>query len=145
MPTSGSSRTTSSAASGSTRALTGGPTPARVCAKPPAAWLTSGGTSTSSRSRGVRFYFRSGRPTCRGRRPSLSPSCPRFLPPLASLLRSDRRALGGFVLVVAPHPQRSRGALVTTLRRPVQQAVVGHCGLESAGGRYVGPVDGPVR
>src|SRR5439155_14749582 len=52
---------------------------------------------------------------------------------------------GQLVLVVAADPQRPRGALVATLRRPVQQAVVGHCGLEATGARYVGPVDDPVR
>ncbi len=55
------------------------------------------------------------------------------------------RHLARLVLVMAPQPPRLRGALVATLRHPVQQAVVGHRGLEAAGGRYVGPVDGPVR
>src|SRR5439155_1322435 len=65
-----------------------------------------------------------------------------------SVTRTDLRDTGGIthlgrlVLVVATHPERSRGALVATLRRPVEQAVVGHCGLEAAGGRDVGPVDG---
>jgi hypothetical protein len=48
------------------------------------------------------------------------------------------------VLVVAPEPERLLVFLVTPHRRPVQQPVVGHRGLEAARGGYVGPVDGPV-
>src|SRR5205823_2530110 len=69
----------------------------------------------------------------------------------AAITTYDRRLPGNssrlarFVLVVTAHPVRPRVALVATLRRTVEQRVVGHCGLEAAGGADVGPVDGPVR
>src|SRR5436190_15709973 len=53
--------------------------------------------------------------------------------------------LARLVLVVAPHPERFRCALVATPRRAVEQGVVGHRGLEAAGRAHVRPVDGPVR
>src|SRR5215471_3250011 len=50
--------------------------------------------------------------------------------------------LARLVLVVAPHPQRLGGALVATLRRPVEEGVVRHAGrLEAARRGHVGPVD----
>jgi hypothetical protein len=66
--------------------------------------------------------------------------------PRLTTARNLQACRGPLVLVVASDPQRPRGALVAPLRRPVQQSVVGHCGpLEAAGGRYVRPIDDPVR
>src|ERR1700676_3926571 len=65
--------------------------------------------------------------------------------------RGDSRGLSvphaslAVVLVVAAHPRRLRGALGAALGRAVQQGVIGHRGLEATGGRYIGPVDRPVR
>src|SRR5205823_9888 len=60
--------------------------------------------------------------------------------------RDERvRPIALLVLVVAADPQRLRRALLTTLRRSVQQRVVGDYRLDTAGGCDVGAVDSPFR
>src|SRR5277367_2514686 len=49
------------------------------------------------------------------------------------------------VLVVAADPHRLRALLVAAPRRAVEQAVVGHRGLEAARARHVRPVDDAIR
>src|SRR2546429_5369768 len=65
----------------------------------------------------------------------------------ASLLRPVAiagRRLTRLVLVVSAEPVLELSFLVAPARSPVEQPVVGHRGLEAAGGRDVGPVDGAV-
>src|SRR5438874_833193 len=49
-----------------------------------------------------------------------------------------------FVLVVPAHPQGAGVVLGAPLRRPVQQAVVRHRGLEAAGAHHVGAIHRPI-
>src|SRR5204863_9137304 len=48
------------------------------------------------------------------------------------------------VLVVAPQPEDLLALLLPPDRRPIEQAVVPHHGLETAGGGHIGAVDGAV-
>src|SRR5438034_1556449 len=63
-----------------------------------------------------------------------------LLPPVAI---AERR-LTRLVLVVSAEPVLELSFLVAPPWRAVEQPVVGHRGLEAAGGRDVGPVDGAV-
>src|SRR4051795_1791607 len=49
------------------------------------------------------------------------------------------------VLVVAPHPQWPRCALVPARRRPIEHPVVAHRDLEAPGGGHIGPIRLSVR